>query len=35
MKIDNIKNEVTHGMEDLRKKNQTEKQNTMEATPAD
>jgi hypothetical protein len=27
MKIDNIKEEVTHDMENLRKKNQTEKQN--------
>jgi hemerythrin superfamily protein len=31
MKIDNIKEEVTHDMEDLRKKNETEIQNTMEA----
>jgi DNA repair exonuclease SbcCD ATPase subunit len=30
MKIDNIKKEVTHGMENLRKKNETEIQNTME-----
>jgi hypothetical protein len=30
MKIDNIKEEVTHDMENLRKKNQTEIQNTME-----
>jgi DNA repair exonuclease SbcCD ATPase subunit len=30
MKIDNIKEEVTHYMEDLRKKNETEIQNTME-----
>jgi hypothetical protein len=30
MKIDNIKEEVTHNMENLRKKNETEKQNTME-----
>jgi hypothetical protein len=33
-KIDNIKEEVTHDMENLRKKNETETQNTMEATPA-
>jgi uncharacterized protein Yka (UPF0111/DUF47 family) len=30
MKIDNIKEEVTHGMENLRKKNETEIQNTIE-----
>jgi hypothetical protein len=30
MKIDNIKKEVTHNMENLRKKNETEIQNTME-----
>jgi predicted RNase H-like nuclease (RuvC/YqgF family) len=30
MKIDNIKEEVTHDMENLRKKNETEIQNTME-----
>jgi hypothetical protein len=30
MKMDNIKEEVTHDMENLRKKNQTEIQNTME-----
>jgi hypothetical protein len=35
MKIDNIKEEVTHGMKNLRKKNETEIQNKMEATPAD
>jgi hypothetical protein len=29
MKIDNIKEEVTHDMENLRKKNETEIQNTM------
>jgi hypothetical protein len=29
-KIDNIKEEVTHGMENLRKKNETELQNKME-----
>jgi polyhydroxyalkanoate synthesis regulator phasin len=30
MKIDNIKEEVTHDMENLRKKNETETQNTMQ-----
>jgi chromosome segregation ATPase len=30
MKIDNIKEEVTHDMENLRKKNETETQNTIE-----
>jgi hypothetical protein len=30
MKIENIKEEVTHNMEDLRKKNETETQSTME-----
>jgi hypothetical protein len=30
MKIDNVKEEVTHDMENLRKKNETEMQNTME-----
>jgi hypothetical protein len=30
MKIDNIKEEVTHDMENLRKKNETETQNLME-----
>jgi chromosome segregation ATPase len=30
MKIDNIKEEVTHNMENLRKKNETEIQNKME-----
>jgi hypothetical protein len=37
MKIKNIKEEVTHDMENLRKKNQTKTQNTMEdhsSTPA-
>jgi hypothetical protein len=29
LKIDNIKEEVTHGTENLRKKNETETQNTM------
>jgi hypothetical protein len=32
MKIDHIKQEVIHDMENLRKKNETEVQNTMEAT---
>jgi TolA-binding protein len=31
MKIDNIKEKVTHNMENLRKKNETEIQNTMES----
>jgi hypothetical protein len=31
MKIENIKEEVTHDMENLRKKNQTETQNTVES----
>jgi hypothetical protein len=30
MKIDNIKEEVTHNMENLRRKNETEIQNKME-----
>jgi TolA-binding protein len=30
MKIDNIKEEVTHNMENLRKKNETKTQNTVE-----
>jgi hypothetical protein len=30
MKIDNIKEEVIHDMENLRKKNETEIQNTVE-----
>jgi hypothetical protein len=30
MKIDNIKEEVTHDMENFREKNETEIQNTME-----
>jgi hypothetical protein len=37
-KIDNIKEEVTHDMENLRKKNETETQNTKQrkaTTPAD
>jgi hypothetical protein len=29
MKMDNIKEEVTHDMENFRKKNETEPQNTM------
>jgi hypothetical protein len=35
LKIKNIKEEVTKDMESLRKKNQTETQNTVKATPAD
>jgi polyhydroxyalkanoate synthesis regulator phasin len=31
MKIDNIKEEVTQGMENHRKKNETERQNKMES----
>jgi hypothetical protein len=31
MKIDNIKEEVTHDMENLRKQNETEIQNTVES----
>jgi hypothetical protein len=34
-KIDNIKEEVTHDMENLRKKNETEIQNKMKAIPAE
>jgi polyhydroxyalkanoate synthesis regulator phasin len=30
MKVENIKEEVTHDMENIRKKNQTETQNTVE-----
>jgi hypothetical protein len=30
MKIDNIREEASHDMENLRKKNETEIQNTME-----
>jgi hypothetical protein len=30
MKIDNVKEEVTHDMENLRKNNETEIKNTME-----
>jgi arginine repressor len=33
-KIDNIKEEVTHDMENLKKKNETEIQNKMEGIPA-
>jgi hypothetical protein len=35
MKIKNIKEEVTKDMENLRKNNQTETQNTVEGTSAD
>jgi hypothetical protein len=35
MKIDNIKKEVTHGMENLRKKNETGIQNEMEGHSAE
>jgi gas vesicle protein len=35
MNIDNVKEEGTHDMENLRKKNETKIQNTMEVTPAD
>jgi hypothetical protein len=35
LKINNIKEEVTHDMENIRKKNETEIQNTMEGHPAD
>jgi hypothetical protein len=36
MKIDNIKEEETHNMENLRKKNETQKYKTQwKATPAD
>jgi acetolactate synthase small subunit len=35
VKMDNIKEEVTHNKENLRKKNETETQNTWKATPAD
>jgi hypothetical protein len=35
MKIETIKEEVTRDMENLRKKNQTETQSTVEGTPAD
>jgi hypothetical protein len=34
VKIDNIKEEVTHDMENLRKKNETEIQNKMEGHPS-
>jgi hypothetical protein len=34
MKIDNIKEEVTHDKENLRKKNQTAMQNTVEGYPS-
>jgi paraquat-inducible protein B len=35
VKMENIKEEVTHDMENLRKKSQTETQKTGMATPAD
>jgi hypothetical protein len=35
MKIDNIKEEVNHDMENLRKKNETETQNIMEIHSTD
>jgi hypothetical protein len=35
MKIDNIKEEGTHDMENLRKKNETEIQNKLKAIPAE
>jgi hypothetical protein len=35
MKIDSIKKEVTHDMENLRKKNETEIQNKMEGHSAE
>jgi hypothetical protein len=35
MKIDNIKEKVTHDMENLRKKNETEIQNTWKSTSAE
>jgi hypothetical protein len=35
MKTDNIKEEVTHDMENLRKKKETEKKTKWKATPAD
>jgi hypothetical protein len=34
-KIDNIKEEMTQDMENLRKKNETEMPNKMEANPAE
>jgi hypothetical protein len=34
MKIDNIKEEVTHDMEKFRKKNETEIQNKRKSIPA-
>jgi uncharacterized protein Yka (UPF0111/DUF47 family) len=34
VKVDNIKEEVTHDMENLREKNETEIQNKMKAIPA-
>jgi hypothetical protein len=35
MKMDNIKEEVTHDMENLRKKNETEYKTQWKAIPAD
>jgi hypothetical protein len=35
LKIDNIKEEVTHDMDNLRKKNETEIKTQRKATPAD
>jgi hypothetical protein len=35
MKIDNIKEEVTQDLENIRQKNETETQNTVEITSAD
>jgi hypothetical protein len=35
MKIENIKEEMIHNMENFRKKNQTETQTQWKATPAD
>jgi hypothetical protein len=35
MKIDNIKEEVTHDMESIRKKKDTEIQNKLKAIPAE
>jgi hypothetical protein len=35
LKIDNIKEEVTHDMESLRKKNETDIQNKWKAIPAE
>jgi hypothetical protein len=35
LKTDNIKEELTHDIENLRKKNETEIQNKMEGHPAE